>query len=161
DDPDKKERARQAFDLANDLHEVWQTKLTALKKQYEADPNYQGKGIDIELVASNRLQEEALLEMQGIVRQRDALLQKIKDEGRSPSEAEKQKLDHLNVLNRQMLGKALLFANEAYLSAGPVRHIVGNIQTKMGMELTKQDKLSSFNEQWGDALKDLHHYKDD
>ena len=85
-------------------------------------------------------------------------------------EAEQQNKEEIETLKaqvKQLLGEACFFAAEAYHSEGAVKHIVAGVQ---GARANPQDKqrimsslkpehyLQSFNEQFGDFLKDLNHY---
>jgi hypothetical protein len=63
-------------------------------------------------------------------------------------------------------GLANLFANESYNSQGPLLHVLGvqqekneSIKARNEARLTIPQLLNSLNEQVGDALKDLAHYK--
>lgn len=55
---------------------------------------------------------------------------------------------------------SLMFAMEAYHSGSAIKDVVGNQQGKKGVKLTRSEYRDSFNEQVGDFLKDMHHYKD-
>ncbi|WP_354635136.1 DUF4157 domain-containing protein [Planktothricoides raciborskii] len=85
-------------------------------------------------------------------------------------EAEQQNKEEIETLKaqvKQLLGEACFFAAEAYHSEGAVKHIVAGVQ---GSKANPQEKqrimsslkpehyLQSFNEQFGDFLKDLNHY---
>ncbi len=67
---------------------------------------------------------------------------------------------------KEALGIANIFANEAYIAQGPHLHVLGLIQApegplknKIRESLTNAQILASINEQVGDALKDIGHYK--
>ncbi|MFE6692070.1 hypothetical protein ACFVFQ_37095 [Streptomyces sp. NPDC057743] len=63
----------------------------------------------------------------------------------------------------ELNARAQVYAMEAYHAAGPVFDIVHRLQAKRitADDLVGSDYGQSFNEQFGDALKDLHHYGDD
>lgn len=61
----------------------------------------------------------------------------------------------------ELASQSLLFAMEAYHSAGSVFDVVHSQQAGKTMEMTPSDYLQSFNEQLGDAFKDLAHYSAD
>lgn len=111
---------------------------------------------DAELQASNRLYEEMLSEVAAKASERDSWSTKINDG--SPTNEEVAKLDDLTAEVKRLQGKALQFANEAYFSEGAVRHVVGNMQAGYGINLQAQQAMQSFNEQLGDAIKDIAHY---
>ncbi|MFK0294721.1 hypothetical protein ACIQU6_30205 [Streptomyces sp. NPDC090442] len=63
----------------------------------------------------------------------------------------------------ELNARAQVYAMEAYHAAGPVFDIVHRLQAKRitADDLVGSDYGQSFNEQFGDALKDLHHYGED
>ncbi|MGW1194828.1 hypothetical protein ACWD4B_03045 [Streptomyces sp. NPDC002536] len=63
----------------------------------------------------------------------------------------------------ELNARAQVYAMEAYHAAGPVFDIVHRLQAKRitADDLVGSDYGQSFNEQFGDALKDLRHYGDD
>ncbi|MGW6413197.1 hypothetical protein ACWF95_39715 [Streptomyces vinaceus] len=63
----------------------------------------------------------------------------------------------------ELNARAQVYAMEAYHAAGPVFDIVHRLQAKKitADDLAPSDYGQSFNEQFGDALKDLRHYGDD
>jgi hypothetical protein len=96
-------------------------------------------------------------------RQRELLVQ-LKT-GKGDRIAIQKELDEATRLQKEKMVTATLFGHEAYHSEGPMIDVVGNQQgafEKAGKEkknLTMNEKLGSFNEQFGDALKDIAHYR--
>jgi hypothetical protein len=109
------------------------------------------------LAASNRLYESKLLKVEKLIKMRDKLTQK-QQKGDHSSETT-QKLEALSVEIRAAHSDALLFANEPYFAGGTIRHVVGNLQGKWGLEVGAHEHFQSFNENYGDTLKELHHTK--
>lgn len=109
------------------------------------------------LAASNRLYESKLLRVERLVKSRDKLIQK-QQKGDKSSETT-QKLEALSVDIRAAHSDALLFANEPYFAGGTIRHVVGNLQGKWGLDVGAHEHFQSFNENYGDTLKELHHTK--
>ena len=73
------------------------------------------------------------------------------------------KSEFLKEQSKRMLGEANFFAAEAYLSEGPLQHIVfgnqsGNLEAMA--KLKPEHFLESVNEQTGDFMKDMGHYGD-
>ena len=74
------------------------------------------------------------------------------------------KIDALLVQAKKEITDANFFAAEAYLSEGPLQHIVGGVQggDKKGLaDLKPEHLLGSINEQFGDFMKDCGHYAKD
>ena len=118
--------------------------------------------------ASNRIYEEKLRDLKGIRTQYKILAAAKPTEQRTdPDRAE---LARLARDATQILSEALYFANEVYATEGAVLHTVLGIQEadKIGKEqgekpdvpLSPEQYMQSFNENVGDVLKDLGHYKD-
>jgi hypothetical protein len=120
---------------------------------------------DVLLEAANLEYAEALKEVQKARNERAAALSKLKE--KPGDETLAKVVEEKDIEIRQAMAKSLDFANEAYNSEGALLDVVGNQQgafAKMGdgaaakQDLSPQELLSSFNEQFGDALKDLEHY---
>jgi hypothetical protein len=72
------------------------------------------------------------------------------------------KIDVLRQQAKKMLGEANFFAAEAYLSEGPLQHIVFGNQSgnpEIFAALKPEHFLGSINEQCGDFCKDVGHYE--
>lgn len=113
------------------------------------------------LKATNNLYAEKLKAVAATQKERTALSKKLKTretKGLHVSNDEWLALDKLTARLKDETSKALLFANEAYFSEGALRHVVGNMQAKYGYKLDAQQLQQSFNENYGDALKDISHY---
>jgi hypothetical protein len=134
---------------------------------------------DLKLQASNQLYGEELAKVQAA---RKTQAEKLADleaarklqDGAQKELAIKAAEDGLKAAAlaiKTAMSVSLNFANEAYNSEGALVDVVGNqqgaVRGALGLEkgapgstqeLTKQDEVSSFNEQYGDALKDLQHY---
>lgn len=125
----------------------------------EAPPPGEKKERDpeLELQASNLLYVERLKLAQQAAQRRDEHRASMKV---PPLDHEVALLEQLIVIAKEKQSAALMFANEPYFSEGAIRHVVGG-QAKMDIDLSAQNLLSSFQEQLGDTLKDLHHYEDD
>jgi hypothetical protein len=147
-------RAQEALHGANRLYSDHESRLEEeVDRLKKAHPDAEEKGLDLVLKASNNLYAGELGEVAKLKARRERLL--------SDASTSSDDLDDINHRIRAAQGKALLFANEAYFSEGALRHVVGNMQAGMEMELTQQQAMSSFNENFGDALKDLHHYREE
>ncbi len=107
------------------------------------------------LAAANRTYEKKLLKVESLIRERDKLVQKQKDGG--GTQVTQLRLDALSLEIRKAHSEALLFANEPYFSAGTIRHVVGNLQGQWGLDIGANEHFQSFNENYGDTLKELHH----
>ena len=135
--------------------------VTELEKQvdtlHKANP-------DIELLASNNLYVKKLRLVEEAEEDRVEKQEKIQNaeqnENQDPAKltALKKELDKNAVEVRKRQSTALMFANEAYFSAGAVRDVVGNNQAGYRLELEREELLQSFNENLGDTLKDLDKY---
>ncbi len=111
---------------------------------------------DAELQASNRLYEAKLLKAATKAKQRADFARTLV--AGTESQTDLLKLDTLTAESKKLQGEALLYANEAYYSEGAVRDVVGNQQARHGIDIAAQQAMQSFNEQLGDALKDIAHY---
>lgn len=72
------------------------------------------------------------------------------------------KVDALKARAKKEVGEANFFASEAYLSEGPLQHIVNGKQSnnpEVFKALKPEHFLGSINEQFGDFMKDVGHYK--
>ena len=72
------------------------------------------------------------------------------------------KVDALKARAKKEVGEANFFASEAYLSEGPLQHIVNGKQSnnpEVFNALKPEHFLGSINEQFGDFMKDVGHYK--
>lgn len=130
--------------------------VTALKKEGKSELDIVEKlaGAAPGLAASNRLYEEKLAAIEDLVKDRDALLLKQKQD-KSPDV--QKRIDAASVAIRAAHSDALLFANEPYFAAGTIRHVVGNMQAKYGLEVSDSEYLHSLNENFGDIVKEAHH----
>ncbi len=73
-----------------------------------------------------------------------------------------QKVDALKARAKKEVGEANFFASEAYLSEGPLQHIVNGKQSnnpEVFASLKPEHFLGSINEQFGDFMKDVGHFK--
>ncbi len=118
--------------------------------------------------ASNRIYEERLRLVKQLRARHAALL-------KGPQTAETRRLlVSLAKETSKALSEALYFANEVYASEGGTVHAVIAMQTagkkndaqaatgiKVDVPLTASQWLQAFNENVGDVLKDLDHFKDD
>jgi hypothetical protein len=76
----------------------------------------------------------------------------------------KDKIEALKAQAKKQIAEANFHAPEAYLSEGALEHVVGGNQSKDAKALenmSPQQFLQSMNEQFGDFLKDVGHYKSD
>jgi hypothetical protein len=138
---------------------------------------------DLELHASNALYGEALDKVQAARREEAGQLRALQNARKiqDPTAREsairiaEEALEAAELKIKKTMSVSLNFANEAYNSEGALVDVVGNqqgaVKAAVGTAnpafpdgkkpLTPQDILSSFNEQYGDALKDLRHYGSD
>jgi hypothetical protein len=118
--------------------------------------------------ASNRIYEEKLRELKA-VRAQYKILEAAKPKEQRTDD-DRAKMAELARSATDVLSQALYFANEVYATEGAVLHTVLGIQEadKIGKEqgekpqvpLSREQYLQSFNENAGDVLKDLTHFKD-
>ena len=112
--------------------------------------------------ASNELYMEKMFaarDIQQKQKQLEAALAKDPDSPRA--EAAKTAIDALRARAKKEITDANFFAAEAYLSEGPLQHIVGGRQGGDAAALEKlkpEHLLGSINEQFGDFMKDCGHY---
>jgi len=113
---------------------------------------------DLTLEARNSLYLDKMSEVR-------KLQERAKQLGLEPESDERDlKIDALNEAARKLLGEANFFAAEAYLSEGPLAHIVFGNQSGNAdvFDLLKPEHfLESINEQTGDFFKDVRHHGDD
>jgi hypothetical protein len=138
-----------------------------LMKLPEMEPMPEEIPPDVALEASNLEYATALAKVQEARKERtDALIALKATPQNAANPALQQKVIAADVKIREAMASSLDFANEAYNSEGALIDVVGVQQGAFkGMDvdpkqiqLSPQEMLSSFNEQFGDALKDLHHY---
>ncbi len=113
---------------------------------------------DLALEARNSLYLDKMSE----VRRLQAEAKSLEDE--PPSSELTLRIDALNEAARKLLGEANFFAAEAYLSEGPLSHIVFGNQSGNSdvFDMLKPEHfLESINEQTGDFFKDVRHYRRD
>ncbi|MFC5863950.1 hypothetical protein ACFPT7_16720 [Acidicapsa dinghuensis] len=145
--------------------------LEGQKRMLEAAAEFEHRYPDMHMRTSNYLYVQRLKEARQI-EVHAAQLDPAKDT---------EKLNGLLARRKTLATDAVFFANEAYLSEGPFLHVVKAIQTVLtaakqlgGAErityikehtakelakLSASQCLQSFNEQLGDLLKDLEHYR--
>lgn len=90
--------------------------------------------------ASNELYTRKLQKLQALRAQADKLIA----DGASP--------DKIKAITEEIMeeqSKALHYASEAYISEGAIRHVPGNMQQQLGLELTKSQVTDSIIEQYG------------
>jgi hypothetical protein len=167
-DPAKQKAARDHQLAAHEQYvqaeELLAAKIEELQKQGPAH----GNAADLKLQAQNALYASELAKVQAL---RDERTKRINDWRLAPDdELKKDFMDKIVSLTEQIkaaMAMSLNFANEAYNSEGALLDVVGNQQGAIASaleipgaqkKLTDQEKLSSFNEQYGDALKDLQHH---
>jgi hypothetical protein len=174
-DAPTKAEARKRFVAADKAYQTWvkelHKKIIALNlSDDQADAVFaQGKqkikdkvkeikaaNPDAELEASNRLYEAKLKKAAAKSVIRDSYAKGLIAGAETPDQVKE--LDKLTAEVKKLQGEALLYANEAYYSEGAVRDVVGNQQAKHGINIAAQQAMQSFNEQLGDALKDIAHY---
>jgi hypothetical protein len=120
--------------------------------------------------ASNRIYEERLREVKSLRVQYQILAGKPESEKTAD---DRQQLATLAKEVTRVLSEALFFANEVYASEGATIHVVLGMQgankkseeqkdtgVKVEVPLTPEQYMQSFNENVGDVLKDLGHFKD-
>jgi FtsZ-binding cell division protein ZapB len=153
--------------LAQKQYEDSETAIAA-KIQELMNAGGGGNADDIRLQASNALYAAELAKVQALRQKRIEEVAAYKDE-QNPrlKERHMKEIERLTLEIKSAMSMSLNFANEAYNSEGALLDIVGNQQGALAAalqvpgaqkKLTDQEKLSSFNEQYGDALKDLQHY---
>ena len=102
-------------------------------------------GDDQGIAASNRVYEEKLLYAAEL------------EQRRATAPPGSRQWKSLTEDLRKAKADAMLFANEPYFSAGTLYHVVGNTQAKFGAVLSSAALFQSLQENYGDALKELHH----
>jgi len=132
-------------------------------KETTSKPN---KVIEVaaQMHAANRLYERQIEKVSGLIKK-----YKEADKEYNPKavEAEEQKkakekaneIDNISIELYQEQSLALIYANEAYYSAGPVLHIVGEMQMGLGKISTKVEYLQSLLVQIGYKLQHIQHYE--
>jgi hypothetical protein len=86
------------------------------------------------------------------------------DLGKAIDPALANQIDALKARAKKETAEANFFASEAYLSEGPLQHIVNGKQAKnpeVFKKLKPEHFLGSINEQFGDFMKDVSHYAGD
>lgn len=71
------------------------------------------------------------------------------------SQNDREKLQSLKMHYKDSLSLANYFGNEMYYTQGAFMHVVANIQSKIGIPLTKNEYMDSFIENMGDLFKTL------
>jgi hypothetical protein len=117
---------------------------------------------DLVLEKSNKL----YLQRMAKIREIQELIRVLSPD-KQAEQSNKEKIETLKAQVKQLLGEACFFAAEAYHSEGAVKHIVAGVQgakanpeekERIMSSLKPEHYLQSFNEQFGDFLKDLNHY---
>jgi hypothetical protein len=116
--------------------------------------------------ASNELYMQKMFAARDIQAEHKALEQKLADadpDTLSPADREAMALeiDALKTRAKKEITDANFFAAEAYLSEGPLQHIVSGMQGGSADAIAKlrpDHLLGSINEQFGDFMKDCGHY---
>ena len=108
---------------------------------------------DAAIQASNRLYEQKLLQVIEKTRDRETEAKKCTSDA-----ARDELINRYNAEIRALHSDALTFANEPYFASGSLRHVVGNIQGKYGIDLSASDLFQSLTENYGDAKKDFEKY---
>jgi hypothetical protein len=155
--PELGERLTTAEDQYKDAQDKLREEIKKLGANPDLDPNP-----DLVLQASNNLYAAALMDVQKARRARAEAMANMKPN----DEVSKARVVKAELDLKRAMAKSLDFANEAYNSEGALIDVVGLQQGAVkgagvdpaSIQLSPQEMLSSFNEQFGDALKDLHHY---
>jgi hypothetical protein len=106
--------------------------------------------------ASNRLYEDKLVAVEKLVKKRDEAMESY---AKKKDPVVQKRIAKLTVEIREAHSKALLFANEPYFASGTIRHVVGNVQLGWALDLGTDELFQSFNENFGDTLKEIHHQR--
>jgi hypothetical protein len=120
------------------------------------------KAIEIaaQMHAANRLYERQIEKVSELIKK-----YKEADKAYDPEavEVEKQKkaeqIDKISIELYKEQSLALIYANEAYYSAGPILHVVGEMQMGLGKITTKIEYLQSLLVQTGYKLQHIQHYE--
>ncbi len=149
-----KQRLAEANRIQNEVDAAIDDKY----KELRADgTNAKRSDADLRLMASNVLYAEALEDVDAAKARQLAAIQAAQADPTNPEL--KAQVDTETLAYRRAQANALNYASEAYNSEGAVVDVVGK-QAKLNLPLTNQDRLSSMNEQFGDARKDLDHHGD-
>jgi hypothetical protein len=102
----------------------------------------------VEMAASNRAYEAVLV----------AQMEQVAAIRRATTEGER---NAAIVKFYEYVAEHSYFANEAYHTAGAIRHVVGQLQSQQSQAMSLAALLDSLNEQVGDVLKELAHLSHD
>ena len=132
------------------------------KSQSKETTSTSNKAIEIaaQMHAANRLFEQQIEKVSDLIKK-----YKEADKAYDPEavDAEKHKkaeqIDNISIELYKEQSLALIYANEAYYSAGPILHVVGEMQMGLGKITTKIEYLQSLLVQIGYKLQHIQHYE--
>jgi hypothetical protein len=180
------ERATQQLEQASEQIKGYNKAIADRKNEIIArDPAFASVANtpDGELRVKNELYAKKLEDVQKARQTQGKILEEMKRATAGTREGLKEKLDGATQARKAAMVEATLFAHEAYHSEGPMIDVVGNQQGVIkraahypghvagegrsqwgerwqmdNRPLRRAEMLGSFNEQVGDALKDIRHY---
>ena len=134
-------------------------KKNSPSKDTTSKPN---KAIEIaaQMHAANRLYEQQIEKVSGLIKkyqEADKTYNPEAAEGDKQKQAEE--IDKLSIELYKEQSLALIYANEAYYSAGPVLHVVGEMQMGLKNITTEMEYLQSLLVQTGYKLQHIQHYQ--
>jgi hypothetical protein len=120
------------------------------------------KAIEIaaQMHAANRLYERQIKKVSNLIKkykQAEKTYELATDEEQKREQAEQIDKISINLYKEQSL--ALIYANEAYYSAGPILHVVGEMQMGLSGITTEKEYLQSLLVQIGYKLQHIQHYE--
>jgi len=146
--------------LAGEAKALYKAQLLAQKKA-----SYLGRHeSDKVLEAQNELYYEKMQQVRVIQAKAETLEQEAEDLHGEAQQKARDKADVLRAQAKKLLGDAIFHASEAYHSEGAVNHVVAGLQGEnaaAALAALKPEELrQSFNEQFGDFMKDAGHCAD-
>jgi len=120
------------------------------------------KAIEIaaQMHAANRLFEEKIGKVSELIKDYKTANNAYNPEAADEAKQEKAKeIDNISIKLYKEQSLGLIYANEAYYSAGPVLHIVGEMQIGLGKISTPVEYLQSLMMQIGYKLQHIEHYQ--
>ncbi len=154
-----KKRMAEGTELLEVADEAGMTGFEVLDAVAQSKAGAEGDGEDVKMAASNRIYEQRLVEMSQLrahVKSQIVRYEALVKAGEADdAEMLDAAIDGSLAMLRDLISECAMFSNEAYVTDGAINHAVVGLQSKIGIAQTRSETMDAFNENVGDALKEI------
>jgi hypothetical protein len=155
-----KNTSKEVEEQKNKVMEDYPKQLNINKAKKENSKYHKDIKVAAQMQAANRLYEKQIDKVSNLIKEYQKAEKAYNPEAADEDKQKQAKeIDDLSIKIYKEQSLALIYANEAYYSAGPVLHVVGEMQMGLKNITTPMEYLQSLLVQVGYKLQHIQHYQ--